>query len=158
MDLTLGERLSLPFVDPGGLFASCVWRQLAPHLPEWVAAQFDRSGSFLASISATGFLALWDVHSAFRGYDVLVPANWPKDELSPEEVAADPGLAEDASNAARIARDLGASSEKGAAAMRAARRRSALAWTHDSRFLFAAKGRRVLVIDVASQSVVATCR
>jgi hypothetical protein len=158
MALTLGEQLSSRLIDSGGLFSSGVWRQLGTHLPEWVHARFDRSGQFLAALSATGFVGVWDVHSSFRGYDLLGASDWPVADSTAEELEADPQLASELLNAAKIQRDLYASGERSASAVRSVRRRSALEWGAGSQVLYVSLGRQTFALDVASGTVIASIR
>jgi len=137
-----------PLLDRQGLLGDAVWWQIAPHLAEWTCARYDRSGGFLAAISATGYVGVWDCVSVDSGYDLLCPSDWPENtyEMSASESAA----------VARISRALYASIDKSGQAVRAAARRTALAWGSGSRVLFAAMGHCVLALDVAERKVIAS--
>jgi len=146
--MSLHRTLLEPMLDRQGLLGDAVWWQLGPHIAEWVCAEYDRSGRFLAAISATGFVGVWDCVSPDCGYDLLDPSDWPAEtyEMSSGEHAV----------AARIAKTLYANIEKSASAVRAAARRTSLAWGCGSRVLFAALGHRVLAVDVAERRIIAS--
>ncbi|KAA0166489.1 hypothetical protein FNF28_03130 [Cafeteria roenbergensis] len=152
------RELLEPKIDRRGVLGDAVWWRIAPHLTEWTCAGYDSSGQFLAAISATGYVGLWDTVSIDAGYDLLQPSDWPSSDQSggastPLDAAA---RAAETAAAARIAKDLYSSADRAGSAVRAAAKRTAVAWGYGSRVLYAAMGHVVLAIDVSTQAVIAS--
>lgn len=149
MDDALRDEL----LDKRGLLGDPVWHQIAPHLSEWASCSFDATGRFVAALSATGYLGVWDVASAGCGHDVLEPDSWPVPSFSSPDLT-DAEAAAEATALKRIQKDLYGQADRSMAAMRLAAKRTSIVWGPRSRVLYAALGHALLAVDVRTRLVI----
>jgi hypothetical protein len=149
----MDESLRKELQDSHGLLGKVVWRQVAFHLSEWASASFDPSGRFLAGLSATGYVGVWDVASAWSGYDLLGPDDWPSPTFSSPDLTEAEASAESAA-LRRIKKDLYGQADRSMAAIRAASKRASIVWGPNSRVLYVAQGHFILAVDVTTSTII----